>query len=108
MERAANPLRGEVSMTLGGRAFTLRPSFAAIVTVEERLGSVISLALKASKGELGLREATALLWETLDQRTAMSEEELGGLILQEGVAAVAPAVSALLAAILRGSRHAET
>lgn len=107
MERTANPLRGEVALTLNGRAFTLRPSFAAIVAVEERLGSVIALALKASKGELGLRETTALLWETLDQRS-LSEDELGHLILEEGLAAVAPTVSALLAAILKGSRQPES
>jgi len=109
MERPANRLRGEVPLTLGTRDFVLRPSFAAIVAIEERLGGVISLAVKASKGEVGLREVTAILWEVLDGREAsgLSEEALGALILEEGLAAVSPVVSELLASILMGSRHTD-
>jgi hypothetical protein len=68
---------------------------------------VVSLAIKASKGEIGLRETTALLWETLDKtgEPAMTEEALGAMILDEGLAAVAPVVSGLLASVLKGSRQ---
>ena len=109
MERKANSLRGEVSLTLGPREFTLRPSFAAIVAIEERLGGVISLALRASKGEIGLRDIAALFWEALCDRenSGLTEEALGGLILEEGLANVSPVVSTLLATILKGSRHAD-
>lgn len=107
MEREANPLRGEVSLTLDGRAYVLRPTFAAIVAVEERLGGVIGLVLRASKGELGLREMAALVSETMEKGGSdrPSEEEIRTLILEEGLAAVSPAVSALLAVILKGGRH---
>ena len=110
MERRANPLRGEVPLTLGGRVYVLRPSFAAIVAVEQRLGGVIALAVKGSKGELGLREMAALIFETMekDGSGAPSEEEVGALILEEGLAAISPVVSALLAAILKGGRQTDS
>ena len=108
MERRANRLRGEVPLSLGARDFVLRPSFTAIIAIEERLGGVISLAVKASKGAFGLREVTVIIWETLDGRedSRLTEESLGGLILEEGLAAVSSVVSELLASILKGSRRA--
>jgi Phage tail tube protein, GTA-gp10 len=107
MERRANASRGEVVLKLGGRDFVLRPNFTAIVAVEARLGGVVSLAIKASKGEIGLGETTTLLWETLDKtgEPAMTEQTLGAMILEEGLAEVAPVVSALLASVLKGSRQ---
>jgi Phage tail tube protein, GTA-gp10 len=109
MERRANSLRGEVALTLGGCPYVLRPSFAAIVAIEERLGGVIGLALKASKGELSLREMAVLIFETLEKHEsdAPSEDEIGERILDDGLASVAPVVSALLAAILKGNRRDE-
>ena len=109
MEGRANRLRGEVPLTLGERDFVLRPSFAAIVAIEERLGGIISLAVRASKGEFGLREITAIIWEALDRREAsnLTEESLGVLILEEGLAAISPVVSEVLASILKGSRQAD-
>ena len=107
MERRANRLRGEVALTLGGCPHVLRPSFAAIVAIEERLGGMIGLAFKASKGELGVREMAVLIFETWEKGRigAPSEGEIGEMILDEGLASVAPAVSALLAAVLTGGRR---
>lgn len=108
MARVANTHRGEVSLTLGPRRFVLRPSFSAIIAIEERLGGVIGLAVKASKGEIGLGETAVILWETVDKEDSadLAEEDLGAMILEEGLASVSPVVGDLLATILKGSRHA--
>jgi len=42
----ANKHRGEVTITIGGQAFTLRPTFEALVEFEERAGTTAYEALR--------------------------------------------------------------
>jgi hypothetical protein len=50
---AANAARGEHSLSLGGKSYRLRPSFAATVAIEEELGqSALELLRRANAGAL--------------------------------------------------------
>ena len=62
---AANPLRGEATLIVGGRAHVLRPSFAALVAAEEELGSLFALVERAGEGRLLLSEMATLFWHCL-------------------------------------------
>lgn len=42
----ANPHRGEVTLTFAGRAYTLRPTFHIIATLEQRLGLTLPQLLR--------------------------------------------------------------
>jgi hypothetical protein len=103
----ANRLRGETDISLNGKSYRLRPTFAAIMEIEDRLGGVVPLAARAAKGDFGLRDLAVVIWATLnaveDQR--MSLEEVGAAVLGRGLAAVTPAVRDVLMQILGGEDH---
>ncbi|MFK4874363.1 gene transfer agent family protein [Novosphingobium sp. ZW T3_23] len=99
----ANPLRGEASLTIGGSAHVLRPSFTALVAAEEELGPLFALVERAGEGRLRLSEMAALFWHCLDPRSAITREAVGEAVLAQGLAACAAPLRALLGQILKGS-----
>jgi hypothetical protein len=105
----ANRLRGEVDITLGGRSYRLRPTFAAIMDIEERLGAVVPLAVRAAKGDFGFRDVTVVIWATLNavEGQSMTMDEVGNAVLAQGLAAATPAVRVLLTHILGGDEAAD-
>lgn len=52
----ANPHRGEVSVMLGGVAVTLRPSFEAIIEIEESVGLLPVLAAQSVEMRLTAKQ----------------------------------------------------
>ena len=100
---AANPLRGEAELRLGGKVHVLRPSFAALVAAEEELGPLFALIERAADGGLRLGELSALFWHCLRERPAeLTREALGEAVVAGGLAAATPALRALLGQILQG------
>lgn len=60
----ANSQRGEVSLDVGGKTYTLRPSFNAICAAEDKTGKRSStLQLEAELGDM--RATRALIWAFL-------------------------------------------
>ena len=99
----ANAQRGEASLRVAGEALVLRPSFAALVAAEEELGPLFALVERAADGRLGLGELTALFWHCIRDRDAgMTREAVGEALVEQGLAAVAPALRVLLGQILQG------
>lgn len=100
----ANSLRGEVSLMLDGEAVSLRPTFAAIMEIEHRLGGVVPLAARAAAGDFGLKDVSVIIWATWNAADGVerSLNEVGERVTAAGVAAVAPAVRELLVRILSG------
>lgn len=68
--------------------------------IEERLGGIIGLAVKAADGDFGLKDMTVIIWATMEDR--MSFEKVGELILTVGLAKVSPVVRDLLTLCLVG------
>ena len=99
----ANSLRGEAELRVGGAAFLLRPSFAALVAAEAELGPLFALVERAADGRLGLGELTALFWHCIrDRDETLTREAVGEALVEQGLAAVTPALRVLLGQILQG------
>ena len=100
---AANALRGEAELRVGARALVLRPSFAALVAAEEELGPLFALVERAADGRLGLGELAALFWHCVRDRDEMlTRDAVGEALVEQGLAAVTPALRVLLGQILQG------
>lgn len=103
MSGAANPARGEAALTVDGVVRTLRPTFEALVKAEGELGPLFELVERAAAGKLGLHEIATLFWHAVvDREGALTRERIGEAILEAGLAAVTPALRALIQQILQG------
>lgn len=71
----ANPERGEVGVTVGGKAYTLRPTFDAICELEDLVGKPLHVLMQGiTEGRLsGVR---AVVWCFLQDRHAAEFREL--------------------------------
>ena len=97
-----NSARGEASIRVGGAAFLLRPSFAALVAAEGELGSLFALVERAASQGLMLGEIVALFWHCLRERDDVTREALGEAVVAQGLSGVTPALKTLLRQILSG------
>lgn len=102
MSAPANPLRGEASLRVRGETLVLRPSFQALVSAEEELGSLLALIERAAAGKLTLAEIAALLWHCLKEKPRISREEFAEALAEAGLKALAPALRRLIGQILKG------
>ncbi|HTI30991.1 MAG TPA: gene transfer agent family protein [Sphingomonas sp.] len=99
-----NPHRGEASVRVGGELLTLRPSFAALVAVEEELGSLFALVERAATGGVRLAEIVALFWHCLAERPVeLTRERLGEAVAAAGLKGVIPVVTVLLRQVMLGA-----
>jgi hypothetical protein len=99
----ANILRGEAELRVGERVFVLRPSFAALVAAETELGPLFALVERAAAGRLGLGELACLFWHCVAERPeGLTRDIVGDAVVEQGLAAVTPALRALLGQILQG------
>ena len=74
----------------------------ALVAAEEELGPLFALVERAASGQLKLSEMVTLFWHCLKERDDLSREGFAELIAEAGLAAVTPALKALLGQILAG------
>lgn len=103
MSAAANPVRGEAALDVGGAALVLRPSFAALVAAEGELGPLFALVERAAAGQLTLAEMVALFWHCRhDAAAVLTRERIGEAVVAAGLAAVTPVLRTLLGQILAG------
>ena len=89
-------------MRVGGAAFLLRPSFAALVAAEGELGSLFALVERAASQGLMLSEIVTLFWHCLVERDGVTREALGDAVVAQGLSRVTPALKTLLRQILSG------
>lgn len=103
MTRPANRERGEARLLIGGEAFLLRPSFAALVAAEEELGPLFALVERAAEGRLRLGEMAALFWHCVAERPEdCTCERIGEALAEQGLAKATPTLKLLLTQILQG------
>ncbi len=100
-DRSANPVRGEATLIIDGQRHVLRPSFEALVAAEEELGSLFALVERAAAGELRIAEMATLFWHVRTDR-ALTREQIGQAIAEQGLAGTTPALRILLKQILQG------
>ena len=103
MSGAANPHRGEASLTVAGETLVLRPSFGALVAAEQELGSLFSLVERAAEGRLTLQEIAALFDHlTAGRPQPITRDRIGQAIVEQGLARTTPALKLILGQILQG------
>ena len=104
MSAAANPVRGEAELVVGGERVVLRPSFEALVAAEGELGSLFALVERAAEGRLTLSEVAGLFWHCLYAAPeGVTRERVGAAVVEMGLARVAPVLKGLLRQILQGA-----
>lgn len=99
---AANPLRGECTLAVGGMTYVLRPSFENLVLAEAELGSLFALVERAASGALTLTEMAALLWHCLPGEGRPERIAVGQAVLGMGLVGATQPVRAVLAQVLQG------
>lgn len=100
---SANPHRGEASLQVAGETLILRPSFTALVSAEEEMGSLFALVERAAEGRLTLQEIAALFDHLSRSRPqAITRERIGEAIVERGLARTTPTLKLVLGQILQG------
>ena len=104
-ESQANAQRGEVEIALGGRRYVMRPSFAAIAEIETRTGQgVIGLARRLASGDIRVSDVAAIVTAGLRAAGEPAKLEMvGEMVLEEGLASLAPSLGAFLSAAISGA-----
>ena len=96
----ANPHRGEVEITLAGKTYTMRPTFEALCEIEDRTGVGLAVQLRRfAEGTFGVRDVAAILSAGIraSDKAAPGIDEIGQIIVEEGIAPFAEAIGVFLA-----------
>ena len=97
----ANPHRGEVKVTLAGKAYTMRPTFQALCEIEEQTGVGLAVQLRRfGEGSFGVRDVAAILAAGIraTDRNAPGADEIGEIVVEEGLAPFVEPIGVFLAA----------
>jgi len=94
----ANPWRGEVSITLDGISYVMRPTFERLNRIEQKLNmGFVALARKLADGNIMLEELAVVVAECMQEKIAVRDALTHGGIM-EAIASV----SAMFALVFGG------
>jgi hypothetical protein len=101
-----NSIRGDVTLELGGRQLTLRPTFHALAEMEGATGhALIALARRLSLGEATLKEIVVVIAAAAKAGgNAVALPELEAQVHAAGVMNVTEPVLQLLIGAITGQR----
>lgn len=95
-----------IVVTLGDNSYTLKPSFGALIRIERALDAGLgTLIMRFLRREYGAADTARILHEGIVAAAgdgAPSYEEIGRMVVREGVDQVAPAAIELIQAALAG------
>ncbi|MBI2235343.1 MAG: gene transfer agent family protein [Magnetospirillum sp.] len=98
-----NKHRGDVAVTLGGREYVLRPTFGALVEIEERLGmGLVPLARKVLEGQFGFKEVATIIACGIKGAGERVPGNLGDLTVEAGLMQLSEPVARFLNGALAG------
>ena len=99
----ANPIRGEVQVTVGETSFTLVPSFARLAKLEAALGrSLVQFSLELGTGRVSFQDV-ALILDQLAKSPKPTMDAIGSLVVEDGIMVVVPKLAPILERVLTGS-----
>jgi hypothetical protein len=108
----ANSERGEVSITLEGVEYVLRPAYEALTAIEEQTGQpLLNLAAAADGNELSINHTAIVVTECIKawgrengkpQYEQFNAKRIGKLLYDEGLLKAQPRVALVLWAALTG------
>lgn len=102
-----NAVRGEFSFALGDHEFTMVPSFQNIARIESGLGrSILALSGELSAGRGVTLAELVLIIDNLAKKPKPSRDEIGDMLMAEGVLAGMPVLETLITRVVGGSRRA--
>lgn len=84
----ANKEIGEVELELGGKTYTLKPSFKALVEIEDKAGlPCLSIAQDISNGKLAVKSVVAILYGGLVGAGVkdLSFDQVGEFVVEGGL-----------------------
>lgn len=84
----ANSVRGEVEIKLGDRTLVLRPTFDALVKIEDELGTgMVGISQLWAMGRGGIRVIEAVLWNgSRATEPELERKALRDMIVEIGIA----------------------
>ncbi len=98
-----NKQRGEVAVRLNGHEYTMRPTFEALVEIEERLGAgLVPIARRFVDAQFGVREVSGILAAGIRGGGEKVPANLGELIVRQGVLSFSDAIGTFLTGALQG------
>lgn len=100
----ANQQRGDVEIILEKQKFVMRPTFEAMIQIENETGlGMVELTLLALQGRLGLRQVTSIVAAGLKATgNPATNENIGPKIFRTGIMNVSPSVNDFLNNALHG------
>ncbi len=103
----ANPDRGEVEVKLGGKTWTMRPTFQGLREVEHKTGlGVMELARRFGEGKASLDHVAQVL--AIGVRAANDDapdyEQIGEMLVRQGMNDVLVPIIVFLASAFVGDR----
>ena len=100
-----NKQRGDAVLKLGGEAYTLRPTFAALSQLEDRTSSgLVEIVMRLSNGRWRITDLHEVIRAGIIGADQQPPKNLGDLIIAENVPDVARAVAEFLTNALTGGR----
>jgi hypothetical protein len=84
-----NPLRGEVEVTIGGKAYVMRPSYSAIVKIERTLSTrLLKLMVRLQSQDIGVEDLATIIACAVnanpDNHVKLTLDEVGEEVLAGG------------------------
>lgn len=102
---AANPIRGETRCTIGGTEFVLVPSFARLAKLEDMMGrSVVQFLQELRENHRITVAELASAIEILAAKPKLSLEQIGPLVLKNGLVPTVIAVVRCVGAVIDGPK----
>ena len=108
----ANPHRGEISVTLAGQPFVLRPDFDAIMAIDEALNGIVALTRRAVQdpAALTITELAVVITEGIKAQGRSTgsvnahtgTDAVKRMIVTAGIPTVLAGVTQFLAAAVTG------
>lgn len=100
----ANPLKGEVSFTADGVAYTLVFTTNAIIALEDKISLPIS-RIGELLANIGAREMRTMFWAALLDRHGVTEDEAGAIM--DAVGGIVPASELVTDALVKAMPQEE-
>jgi hypothetical protein len=102
-----NPQRGEVTITLQGQEFVLRPSYEALVGIEQMTGdTVVSVARRVTSASYGIADAVAIVTAGLKAAGApATPKKVGEMIFATGLLDISGPLTAFMTNALTGGEQ---
>ena len=98
-----NEHRGEVTLTLGGTDYVLRPTFDAVEKIERTTGlGLVSLVMRFARMEFSLSDIKAVLSHSIKAAGQKVPDNIGDMIMDAGPRNLAPICTDYLSRAMAG------